>query len=727
MIGSIREGAIEAHIRALIKQAEDKSRLHRAEIVYEAGWLKSGGVGSSTWTISNPGTSEPSTVDFNISLPDGTFLTSPSKKLLLQALQKNLFHLRMGTTTKKLVSPDRWNNYVQFGFDLCSWLVLHREIYRPDTHGFKLLTVDACEALINKLSMGGWVNALLLKERFVIQLHSSAGSKTSLSDLLDTPNDLPKDFIDEAVEYFHDNNLYVLSAQDSNYKNGLLSRDYLGKVLGRSPTALHQPNFRLFIRQFEPVLANEHLLNRSTRKNKFNTQNTKTLEQASDNRLSVSHLKNLASNLSIFLKGHSRLPDDIPKIEINSKALVKKFLSNLKSPGHTNLIPFTIGLDALNQSANWILTYGKPIVESLIFYIPKFLDIDREYSLSKQSVKKQELFEQTKHMWYTESVGGVAPQRLDEALNIVRLQSKSRKNTVQGQTNYKAVVDSFIGACAISIGMIKPIRDKELSLIPRGCLSIEEPTGGAFMAHESGKSGSLGINPFIERPIPSLTAQAIELLQLLGSSLAKIYGDHRPRADRLFYMPGRGFKMPGEICVEERVNTCLDTFCESIETPIDKLGRRWYIRTHEMRKFFLLFVHRHLGSNSKAILGHNAGHANKKHIDEYIAYEVSEPDAVRYESECIDDKLIALERGTLPAEGNDGLVAIYTEALHHFQASSISAIANNEFLKYLDKINNNPDFDMTTYTVTLENYDNEIQIIDFAIRYGNKKDAKYDK
>ena len=717
----------EARIRAMIDQAESKSRLNKRDLTYKADWLVSGEIGSDRWAVSFPNINEPTFIDFNRLMPDGSNLTDESNQRLLTTLQKWLYHCRMGTLTGKLVAPGRWMNYLQFSFNLASWIKLHRFIYKPEANGFMLLDTDACEAIADELSTGGWNSALLLKERFITHLFQVIETQCTLEAVLDNLDELDEQFKSSAIRYFQDNNLYVGIAQDSNYTKGMLSREYIAEVLGKAPTALHAPSFRLFIRQFEPKLTNADVLQVGTRKNLHYTQNTKSIEEAADTSLSVKHFKDQLYFMKLFFNGHSKLPDDIPKIDIDIESLVKEYATNLKSPGHTNLIPLTIGLDALNEAAKWVTVYGEAVVNSLIFYIEKFREIDENYSLSKQSVKKQELFEETKHLWMTKDIEGLPAQRLDKALNITKLQTKKKKNFPTGETHYKAVMESFFGACALVIGMLKPIRNKEISHLDRACLWLDNPGGGAFLEHEAGKAGQIGINPDIIRPIPSLTARAIQLLQVLGVGLSKIYNDERPHAEKLFYIPGRGFKLPPPKCNMWKVNLCLNSFCEIINTPIDKKGRRWYIRVHEMRKFFLLITHRHYGDGSKGLLRYLAGHADRRNIDDYTAYDISDAEAIRYESECIDDKLIALELGILTKEGNDGLVALHAEALKHFDATSISTISKSEFMKYLDKVGYRSDFDMKTYSIRLENYDTDVYAIDFAIKLGERKDEKYDK
>ncbi|MDI3275779.1 hypothetical protein [Pseudomonas sp. AL03] len=715
----------DSRIKAMINHAEWQSRIYKQTHNYQADWLVRGGIGSSEWIVSFPGSAELHCMSFERLMADGTKLNDEVNIRILQTVQKWLYHCRMGTITGKPMARTRWINYFNFAMNLTARANLYQGIYKTREYGFKLFDKDACKSIAEDLSQGGWPAALLLKERFISHLIDVLPVSFSLEDLLLEQDFLPVDLTSAAIAYFTKKDLYVVSAQTSTYETGTLSRDYIGSILGRPSKSLNNANFRLFIRQFEPTLIHEHLLQKSVRKNVHHSQNTKTIEEVSKGEPCVKSFKDNMIILKTFFQGHDALPEDIPQIDLNVDELVHEYSQRLKPGGHTNLLPLEIGFKCLNQASKWIVVYGQAIVDSLIFYTEHFVKLDENYPLPRQSKKKNLFFQDTKHLWITKGMPNLPPQPLTQALNIGKLQTKVKKNFPVDQSNYKMVMESFFGACAVIIGMVKPIRNAELSTLQRNCLSTDTGNNGAFIRHMVGKTGALGINNTIERPIPYVAAHAIQLLQVLGNSLAAIYGDNSNYAKSLFYIPGRGFKCPSGKKTEWKVNRCIDKFCDFVKMPVDKLGRRWYVRVHEMRKFFLLLVHRHIGDSGKELLRYMAGHSNRDHIDDYIAYDPSDSEAIRYESECIDDKLIALENGLLAEDQNQGLIALYTKALKDFKVTSIATINNREFLKYLDKAIQQPEFDMTTYRVRLETFEDEIYAIDFAISLGDKKDANY--
>ncbi|MDD0999936.1 hypothetical protein M5G20_29290 [Pseudomonas sp. TNT2022 ID1044] len=716
----------ERRIAALIKQAENRSRLHKKNYNYQADWLVKGELGNSEWLVTFPGSAELSNVDFRQPMPDGTLLTDDCNAKLLYTAQKWLFHCRMGSINGKAASPKRWTVYFHFIMNLSAWIILYKATYNPTAYGFMQLTNDAFKAIAEGLSKGGWGEALLYKERFLAHLSEVLGYLDLQAGAEFDADHLPQDFIEKAILYFETQNLYVTSGKNSNYEKGILSREFLTKVLGRTPTSFNNRSFRLFIRQFEPLLQDDNLLHVAIQRQRHTTQNTQTIDEVSCGGITAPYFEDLLVILQQFFDEHERLPNEIPNVKVDINELILQYAYNFKSSGHTKLIHFDIGFQCLNQAAMWVTVYGEAIVSSLDFYTPKFIDIDLRYPSSSRSRKKQELFEETKYLWTTKEMDGLPSQTLVQALNITRLQSKTKHNLPAGEASYMMAVEAFYGACAIIIGMLKPIRNAELSKLKRDCLSRDKALGGAFINHEAGKTGDLGINADIERPIPYLAAHAIQLLQVLGKSLSRFYGDVSEHSDDLFYLPSRGFMMPRLLKNNKwKLNSCTNMFCDLIRIPLDKFGRRWYVRVHEMRKFFLLIVHRHEGDSSKELLRYTAGQSNSQHINDYTAYDISDSEAIRYESEFIDDKLIALEQGLLPEGSNQGLVAVYTKVLKHFKATSISTIKHSEFLSYLDEVIGQSDFDLIIYKVYLEEYDFKISTIDFAIKLGEKADENY--
>ncbi|MFP3335331.1 hypothetical protein SB761_32030, partial [Pseudomonas sp. SIMBA_064] len=85
------------------------------------------------------------------------------------------------------------------------------------------------------------------------------------------------------------------------------------------------------------------------------------------------------------------------------------------------------------------------------------------------------------------------------------------------------------------------------------------------------KAGVHGVNGWISRAIPSLTARAIQLLQVMGNDMETIFGGSDTlKFTPLFYFPTKGFNKPKVKSLNYRINECLKDFCDMIQIPTDQ-------------------------------------------------------------------------------------------------------------------------------------------------------------
>lgn len=714
----------DLHMQMLIARAKNR---YPSTLEFEAHWLLSGGIGSAVWeTISPNGT--PLTVSFNDPLPDGTLLSAQENRMLLETIQKWAFYLRKGQITDYTMATPRWTYNLLFVKNVASWLILHEQIYQPRSNGFRLFDKNACKALLTELSVGGLSGALQYKERIICHFHSLLEHPISLDTLLDSPYDLDKQFINDVVEWLRQQEKYITNRKSGVTTKSTLSRLYLGSIVGMKLSATSSDDgFRSFIRQFEPGLYHPHLLLPSGSSTEYPSQNVIELTKAREKPVSQGNFVDQLDHLANFFSGHSAIPSDIPAVTIDKKAMIAQFRHLLRRPAHTPLIPLSIGLQVINSACEWVLIYGQGISEAAVYYSKASLEITSTHEIDSSGTTKQQSFLITRDQWLTTPLDGTQPVSIHSVLAIEHYEVKPNLDGPARVHNMRSVVKAFVGACAIIIGMMKPLRLSELAYLPRACLGNENDGDGSFLQHEQGKSGLKGERNIVDRPIPSISARAIQLLQLMGHRLAKLFDDTSSHSEHLFYFPSRSFSKPSGEVLEDTLNDCINTFCDYIKTPLDELGRRWYPRVHEMRKFFMLTMHRHEGNAIKPLLGYGAAHKDKSHVDSYVAPDESYDTYVRYESECIEDRLLSLEAGTLDPVQHQGLLALYQHTLIHFGVSSISAIIPEDYLELIMETRKSGQFDVITFTIKLTGYAEDVTAIDFAIRFGAMTDEKFNR
>lgn len=704
------------HSRKVFAKLIDQARQSlKNTIEYSASWLKEGTIGSHEWIVLDDN-NKIQIINFKESLGNNTTLTVPANMVLLESIQKQAFCLRAGYLQKR-VSFVVWLKHVRGYINIANWLSLNETQYQPQKYGFRLLNQNACKILIETYSKGGWAAVLEFEGRLCDHFCEVIGS--AFDDI-----ELSTNQISEISAYLKKNKLYISNESAEASESGLISRVYLAKVLGTHASAFQHVSIRTFLRQFEASLQGPVLIEAKTRRAKFRSHRTSTPSGADTDTVTKAALRQFLLILKSLATGNHMLPDVMPCFELNIKQYLDQ--SILKENSHTKKIPHSIGMYALEKSIEWIMVYGKPIVNATIELVKAFNDPD---FIEKPPVhitpKRQKRFEEIIFSYHTNPYENLPAQRLVDALGITRFTSSSPRKSTNGNMTFIVALECFIAACAIVIGLTKPIRAKELSKILRNSLSYQTEGEGAFLTHPILKK-RIPKAPSIRRPIPYISAIAIQLLAVLGNNLKLIYQDTSPHSNELFYFPSsKGFNRPGGRAVSDRIDVAIRSFCDIIEIPVDNYSRRWYIKVHEMRKFFILTMYRHERLFTDDALRDLAGQADKQHLMAYLSGEIPDEEFLQYTIESIEDKLIDLEIGALSEDKNQGLTALYKHALTSLNINSLKSKNSYEFERFIRSLLAHEELLISIYTIRLTTYSSEVIDTDIALKYGEAQDENF--
>jgi len=702
----------EVQVENLVNKA--RKLIHVQNDQYEADWLKAGGIGSEQWTVMDDyELGSVFTIRFDDYLPDGSLLTDAQNSLLLEPIQKAVFHLRMGNLQHFHGWHKQWLRVVDTSVNLARWMVLHTAVFQPQQFGFKLLTDDHLKAYFHEFANGGIANTLKLEDRFLAILHEETLTSLPLTEILAKKNCLDEGFIQSSAFWLHKQGAYIHAKR---LKCKVVSRKYLEKMLGCSS--------QLFDRY--PIIAN--VLNQFDIQYKLSSPEAVDLIHRDKRRvgpLSTIVRKTMYTHqkeIRILMSAHN-LVSELPYI--SDSAFKEKHLDTLGLDGHTTLLPMEVGLGAINGAAEMIICYGEQIVAAAAAFADEFTYLGSSYSQPKRSSSMRDFFQRKRFEWCSDEQFGGVP--LFTRYNVTSFTSNNRSPALKGEITFQTLHEAFYGACALLIGMCKPIRDGELHRVNLDCLDWEFENGGALLIHELEKSGLQGQRQVIRRPIPSLVARAIQLLQVLSAKLRAIYGDKTgPVIDRLFYIPKRYLSAPTGKVLGETLNAAIDTFCELTALPRGADGQPSKIRIHQMRKFFLLVMYKHHDGALRRTLGYGAGHINEGHIDAYTSFSHNDPESVKYESQCVSDRLLALELGHIGSEGHDGLTALYSHICTHFNTHSIQALSHDNFIKFINHLQQAGKYKSTVYTVEISGKDGVLTTMEFAIKFEGARDNEFD-
>ncbi len=254
----------------------------------------------------------------------------------------------------------------------------------------------------------------------------------------------------------------------------------------------------------------------------------------------------------------------------------------------------------------------------------------------------------------------------------------------------------LIGSCVVCMAILKPSREDELTYLKRDCLRQDD--NGYWLNFQLGKSNIKGIEAWQDedRPVPVITARAIQSLQRLGAGLSDICGGATKQADNLFYLPrmdGKGaLRVSGNF-----LSRYLDDFCDFVGLPPDNEGRRWYVRIHEMRKWFLLLL---FWSGRFDVLDAArwiAGHTDAAHLYAYIEKEFPGESLPQIEAQYSEERLRQLAQGRSTIE--DGASALYEAVLNHFNVESLAMIPDAEWVGYVRALREADEFYLEPHSI----------------------------
>lgn len=675
-------------IQLLIESARLQVRPYTGD--YKAPWLLVP-FESDVWETTNRGREElidgqwknTVRVDWRVQLPNGFLLTDARYEKLLTLIKKVSFLMRCGLIRGDS-APRSWLAITNKLMSIPRWVILNEDRFQPEIHALQLLDQAALDWLLVEVAKGGMMQALLIPQRLLAALYLGAHGTSCPRELLDKPYALPSSEIPPLIRWIEEQGGYKKPTKGPHKKKRFLSRTWLGQLINEPTYALKVQKGSQFCRQFEPDFQNP-LMTSALQTTEFPSQRTKSMyeEQEGSSENNLLHVSGLFGSL---LDAHRHLPDLLP--EPASLSIRRSFnlaLRYAKSSGHTPFMPVTTGLAYLNTAMRFIHVYGEAIVGLYFAVLPV-------YTAGNDALSHA--LERHARDWRV-----ATGEPITKVLNITEFRRQGSKRDF-GQIRSNPTLDDalrvLIGACIVCIAILKPSRDEELKHLKRCC--IRHDSNGYWFNFNLGKSNVKGVEVWQEedRPIPVITAQGIQLLQRVGDGLSQLIGEDTKAADNLFYLPKtQGL---GALSMNtDLLSLHLDLFCDFVGLPPDSEGRRWYVRIHEMRKWFLLLL---FWSGRFDVLDAArwiAGHTDANHIYAYIEKEFPGESLPQIEAEYSGDRLRRLEQGQSGNE--DGVNALYETVLKHFNVESLSMIPESEWAGYVRSLRESDAFYLEPHSI----------------------------
>lgn len=288
------------------------------------------------------------------------------------------------------------------------------------------------------------------------------------------------------------------------------------------------------------------------------------------------------------------------------------------SAGRFRTLPLEVVLPALRKAVEFALDNGEHLINSYLNLAITARNAKRTICVYAESAGIETCLDpETKKMgikrwgieacWAGSGVAKFAPR--------VLLGKEYFEQLRQNAGLYEMMV-VLVGAIEFAIGVLSARRQGELLDLKCGeCLDASRTR----LVYTGRKSGAMGFRETIVRPIPQIAVELIEMLEKMQHRMVKAGLLHAPTF--LFSQPPqRGPK--ALICSQQLYNDALDYFCDYVEIPLNDNGQRYYVREHQLRRFFALLFFWGAGFGGLDTLRYFFAHSNVEHIWHYVTEAV---------------------------------------------------------------------------------------------------------
>lgn len=646
----------------------------------------------------------------------------------LNKLKKIVFYLAHRRISKRCNFSYHFQFFTRV-MVLAEWAFLHEKRFDPRERLFELIdTNDLQNEFIPLILLGGKTQLLNLDSRLKIAfteiLTNIKKDSVLLDELRRKVNQSDElSYIDPIIKpwlIFGENDTSLLRAwlQKNNYYFDVSFDKARLKYEKFFEDILHQkikydtlsPQLQLKLRAFCAVKNIKTLDFTATNFREYLNSSEQYLHEKARNEVAVSEttydswIQTLKKLHLISLYLDSGLPHPVV-----FKSLNENFLNHitLNPKGRTKTITAEIAMHALGEAIHYVLVYGEALVDMTLKVRKELQENGGDIFNDKRTLK-----------FYTEYSSVYAPSLLNSskalaALNITQLgdiyrcSSLLRFNSSGGNARAAVVRDHMgledaltllLASVIIIIGTTAARRQVEIRTLGSDCL--EKITGqGWYLRFDLGKDNFGNLKGKPSRCIPNIAAKAIKLIHRLNSAWQEI---HNIKNDELFY----GFTANLNTCEplsKSRFQTVLDVFSDYIEIPVDSEGKRWYLRSHQFRRFWAYAFFYKMGLGELHTLGWYLGHAETEQTWSYILESFDGHDKELLQVKAAYAADVLQHKQPTSTENEVAITEIKNLVLKHFKRRNIELVEKNELEDFLLNLISEHDLDVEPKFIHDEN------------------------
>jgi len=233
----------------------------------------------------------------------------------------------------------------------------------------------------------------------------------------------------------------------------------------------------------------------------------------------------------------------------------------------------------------------------------------------------------------------------------------------------------------VIVGTTAARRQIEFRKLDDECLAKVVGTGW-YLKFGLGKDVFGNAQGQLARCIPNLAAQALGQIRRLNRTWRSL---HAVKSNRLLFGVTASFDACGKTSGGQ-INRRLDLFCDYIEVPLDQHGRRWYLRMHEMRRFWAYSFFYKFGLGELHTIGWFLGHRESEQTWAYIRESFDGRDKEMRQIKAAYASSILEGRHFDESSSKKAVAQIQELILQHFGCHTIKLVDSDDLQAYLEQI-----------------------------------------
>lgn len=510
-------------------------------------------------------------IDFRITLADGSLLTHPSNSQLLEAIKRYLCAQTHASVVGVAVLADKTGKgLLQRALHILDHFLLGGSFVSASRFEFRQLEKNDIHHFIATISASRSIKTNIYEPEqrivdFVRTVKVTAKdmtlARTRVSSVFDTEScELPKGVEAEQVQiarvWLYVNEFYTPGAKNDIFKYRLSASRLLEFLIGKRVLSnLKFDNIELDYLSFEPREPFVRELKAAP-----------VMPGSDDERAGAEYVQSYLQTLSVMgidITADCPLVSDDALTALDEKEVLKH--GQLKPKGRFATLPFEVANRSLRRAIEFYLDYGEDLVNYYLTLAEKNwqdeLLPDVPLSLQKLGVKRFKNTEDLAESFFTELRSG---------------------------TSLYQMLQVLLGAIVVLVDTLMARREAELRGLTHASIVKDGPY--FFLAFNLGKANVGEIRERVLRPLPALGAEALGLLARLSERLKSLGYESSPGLFQRFKHGNKANFTPYGTTEGERqwLRLCLDRFCDYVQIPTDENGCRYYIRPHQLRRNFAM-------------------------------------------------------------------------------------------------------------------------------------------